>query len=111
MEFNYHTTHVGSVPHISTQVISPWLATHLDIPAWPQLSRRDFRESMYIMFAPVLPGIVIDEHHEKVYFDTSNELSDALELFYDAYLADNLDYFGLINGYAQGFKTMLASLR
>ena len=111
MEFNYLTTHVGSVPHPSAKGISPWLATHLDIPAWPQLSRRDFRESMYIMFAPVLPGIVIDEHQEKVYFDTSGEVSDALELFYDAYLAENKEYFGLLNGYAQGFESMMTSLQ
>ncbi len=111
MDFNFLTTHVGSVPHPSPERIAPWLAAHLDIPAWPQLSQRNFRESMYIMYAPVLPGIIIDEHAEKVYFDTTAELSNALEFFYDAYLADNVNYFGLYNDYAQGFGVMLKALQ
>ena len=55
-EFNYLTTHIGSVPHIESETLTSQLNTLLDIPAWLQLTRRDFRENIYTQYAPTLPS-------------------------------------------------------
>ena len=76
-EFNYLTTHVGSVPHTDAGKLNARLLSRLDIPCWPQLVRRDFRENIYTQYAPTLPGAVILEEKEKAIIDTSAEDFDA----------------------------------
>lgn len=108
---HFWTTHVGSVPHTEAEAISARLASSLDIPAWPQLSRRTFRENMYVQYSPPLPHVILDEANEKITVDTTGDLTPALETFYEHYLADDLEAFGLRPDYAQGFYTMLDTLR
>ncbi len=107
----FWTTHVGSVPYPAAQPISDRLAATLDIPAWPQLSRRSFRENMYAQYTASLPRIVLDETNEKVTFDTTGDLTPDLEAFYERYLADDVDSFGLQPAVAEGFFAMLDALR
>jgi methionine synthase II (cobalamin-independent) len=108
---HFWTTHVGSVPHTGAEAISGRLASSLDIPAWPQLSRRTFHENMYVQYSPPLPHVVLDEANEKITVDTTGDLTPALETFYESYLADDLEAFGLRPDYAQGFYAMLDALR
>jgi methionine synthase II (cobalamin-independent) len=108
---HFWTTHVGSVPHTGAEAISGRLASSLDIPAWPQLSRRTFRENMYVQYSPPLPHVVLDDANEKITVDTTGDLTPALETFYERYLADDLEAFGLRPDYAQGFYAMLDALR
>jgi hypothetical protein len=68
----FWTTHVGSVPFLESAALSEKLARTLDVPAWPQLPRRSFRESMYAQFGVHLPGIVFDAARQKAYFDILN---------------------------------------
>jgi methionine synthase II (cobalamin-independent) len=110
-EFNFLTTHVGSVPHTDAQMISQNLQHNLDVPAWAQLPRRAFRESMYVQYSAGLPAIVEDAVQEKVYFDTKADITDALETFYTPFLADDVDAFALRPEYASGFFAMLDTLR
>ncbi len=110
-EPNFWTTHVGSVPHTEAGALSEFLAAHLDVPTWLQLPRRNFRESMYAQFSVCLPGIVLDEQKEKVYFDTSGDLTPALENFYEKYLAEDVDAFSLSPAYSEGFQTFLDQIR
>ena len=112
MAFSPHfwTTIIGSIPHTEGAEICKRLATTIDIPAWPQLPRRSFRESMYIQYSPSLPAVVLDQQKEKISFDTQNDISPALEEFYGRYLADDVDSFGLLPEYAAGFYTMLDTL-
>jgi hypothetical protein len=110
-EFNYLTTHVGSVPHPEPGDLPSRLANLLDIPAWTQHPRRSFRESMYSQFTPSLPVIVIDEAKEKVIMDTSGDISSALEAFYTPYLSDDVEAFALKPEYASGFFAMLDALK
>ncbi len=105
------TTLIGSFPHPDGAALCPRLAREIQIPAWPQLPRRTFRENMYTQYGPGLPGIVIDEVREKVTFDTTDDLSPALEEFYGRYLADDVDSFALLPAYAAGFYTMLDTLK
>ena len=105
------TTLVGSFPHADSTVLCPRLARAVQIPAWPQLPRRTFRENMYTQYSAGLPGIVVDDARQKVTFDTSGDLSPALEEFYGRYLADDVASFALPADYAAGFYTMLDTLQ
>ena len=111
IEFHFLTTHVGSVPYINPDNLTERLNNLLDVPAWPQYSRRSFRENMYVQYSPNLPGICEDNEQEKVYFDTSKDLTDALEAFYIPVLSDDVDAFALQHEYASGFFAMLEILR
>jgi hypothetical protein len=82
----------------------------IDIPIWPQMVKLRFRENMYTQYGAVLPSIVIDDDSEKISFDTSGDITPALEAFYSPYLEDNLDYYGLKPDQAAGFFKMLEQL-
>jgi methionine synthase II (cobalamin-independent) len=105
------TTLIGSFPHRDSTTLCQTLAEAVQIPAWPQLPRRSFRENMYAQYSAGLPGIVVDDAHQKVYFDTAADLSPALEQFYGRYLADEVDSFALSADYATGFYSMLDTLK
>ncbi len=109
-EFNFLTTHVGSVPHLASKDLAESLAKRLDIPAWPQLPRRDFHESMYVQYSSSLPVIRTDPGKEKIYFDTSQDITSELENFYTPIVADDVDCFALKPEYATGFFDMLGIL-
>jgi len=66
---------------------------------------------MYIQYSPSLPAVVLDQQKEKITFDTSTDLSPALEEFYGRYLAEDVDSFALQPDYAVGFFTMMETLR
>jgi len=105
------TTHLGSIPHTECVDVCDRLIHMLDIPAWPQMSRRTFRENMYVQFSASLPAIVTDETKQKVYFDTRNDITPALEAFYERYLANDVNAFALKPSYAAGFYNMLEAMR
>lgn len=107
---NYLTTLIGSVPYVDTAETCKKIAMNLDIPIWPQMVKVTFRENMYTQYGAVLPSIVIDEVAEKITFDTSGDITPALEAFYTPYLEDDLDYYGLKPDQAAGFFSMLEQL-
>ncbi|MDI6768881.1 MAG: hypothetical protein QMD04_04320 [Anaerolineales bacterium] len=111
ISFHFLTTHVGSIPHPNAYEIVNKLAGKLDAPAWPQLPRRTFRENMYAMYSPALPAIVEDAAKEKIYFDTQQDITPALEAFYEHILADDVDHFALLPDHASGFFAMLETLK
>ena len=113
MEFSpkFLTTLIGSVPFTDTHETCQWLAENIDIPIWPQMVKLGFRENMYTQYSAVLPAIVIDDDNEKIYFDTREDITPDLENFYQPFLEENLDYFGLPPQHAVGFFTMLEPLK
>jgi hypothetical protein len=108
---NFLTTLIGSVPHTGAAEICQRITAQIDIPIWPQMVRLGFRENMYAQYGAPLPAIVFDDPREKISFDTSGDLSAALEAFYTPYLADDLDYFALPKAHAAGFYRALETLR
>jgi hypothetical protein len=108
---SFATTHVGSVPHIEADSICDRLIATLDIPAWPQLPCRTFRENMYVQYSAPLPALILDTPNEKIVFDTDGDLTSALETFYERYLAQDFDAFALRADYAAGFFAMLEKLQ
>jgi methionine synthase II (cobalamin-independent) len=106
----FQTTAVGSFPHTEGGELSHRLVASLDIPCWPQLPRRSFRESMYVQYGPNLPAVQLDGGRGRLFFDTTGDMYQELELFYSHYLADDLPAFALDPAYAAGFFTMLEAL-
>jgi hypothetical protein len=110
-EPNFLTTMVGSVPYKDTLETCKKIIETVDIPIWPQMVKTSFRENMYTQYGAVLPATVIDDESEKITFDTSEDITPALETFYMPFLEENLDYFGLPREHAKGFYAMLDLLK
>jgi hypothetical protein len=110
-EFNFSTTHVGSVPHKEPTALTESLSTLLDIPCWLQLPRRDFRENIYTQYAPSLPGSIVDNVKEKAYIDTNKDFDLVLEKFYVSVLEDRVEDFALCYDYAHGFFALIDFLK
>jgi hypothetical protein len=111
-EFNFLTTHVGSVPHIEAHDLNARLLSTLDIPCWLQLVHRNFRENIYTQYAPTLPGAVVLEKKEKAVIDfNAADFDSKLETFYQAVIDENIDAFALHPEYAQGFYTLIDELK
>lgn len=104
---NFWTTLNGSMPHSDTKEICKRIVNTIDIPVWPQMSKLNFRENMYTQFSAALPSIKLDEENEKIHFDTSFDITPALEKFYTPYFEDEVDAFSLPKSYAAGFYTFL----
>ncbi len=108
---NYLTTLNGSFPYTDTAQTCRLILEVADIPIWPQMSKRSFRENMYTQFGAALPAVIIDDARQKITFDTTADITPALETFYTPYLEENLDYFGLPRPHADGFYALLELLR
>jgi len=108
-------TAVGSLPHTDPAAACALVRRHLpEIPAWPQLPRRGFRESMYAQFSRGFPGIVVEGG--RVYVDRRRDLDRDLERLYMRYLDNDLngsamdlaDAAGLAHFLTLGFDSAVA---
>ncbi len=105
---NLLPTAVGSLPHSDPVAACDLIRRVLpEIPIWPQLPRRSFRENMYAQYSEGFPGVVIDEAQERIWVDRSQDLSPALERLYAAYLENDLDFAAISPEYAAGLHTLL----
>jgi methionine synthase II (cobalamin-independent) len=105
-EFGLLPTMIGSLrptnPDKATALVTRFLP---DIPAWPQLPRRSFRESMVTQFSEGFPNIVVGE--EKVFVDTAKDLNGPLEKLYAAHLDNDATAYGISADYAAGLHRFL----
>jgi len=109
LEPNLLPLHVGSLPHTDPQAACELVLRYFpDIPAWPQLPRRDFLENMYVQFSEGFPGVVIEDG--RIYVDRTKDLDPALERLYLAYLENDLTYGTLSRDYAAGLTVFLQKL-
>jgi methionine synthase II (cobalamin-independent) len=110
--FNCIATGIGSLP-----IVDPGKAAALSLkyvmeaPFWPQLPQRDFREQMDAQYSETLPGLIVDEVKKRVFFDTSRDLTPALELFFERYLAKDYSFFKMTEGYAAGFPAFIGAMK
>ncbi len=109
--FNFLTTHVGSVPHKDPVDLTHRLASTLDIPCWLQLPRRNYLENIYTQYAATLPGAVVDAEKEKAVMRTDGDFEAQLEVFYQSVIDDRLDDFALTPDCALGFFALLDELK
>ena len=106
MDFGCRITAIGSMPHTNPEEACSVVSRHLkDIPAWPQLPGRSFRENMCAQFSEGFPGVVIDG--ERFYIDRAKDLDKELEEFYSAYLENNIDKYPITQDYAAGLHRFL----
>jgi len=104
---NFLTTGIGSLPYLDIQESVKTTCTRFDIPFWPQLLKRGFRENMYVQFAEGLPGVIIDEKNRKIHVDTTKDLSEELSELYEVYLSEDYSALGISEDFAAGFYEFL----
>ncbi|MCX7911438.1 MAG: methionine synthase [Dehalococcoidales bacterium] len=99
-------TIIGSMPQTDPEAACAAIFRHLrDIPAWPQLPERSFLENMLVQYSEGFPGVVVEG--ERVYVDTSGDLTGALEAIYTAYLAGDIARFPVSRERAAGLYCFL----
>lgn len=96
-------TLVGSFPHADPKrLIDRILGLFADLPAWPQMPARDWRESMYVQYSEGLPGAVVDSQERRIYFRRDENFYGDLEKFHQAVLEEDVDCFAISPGFALG---------
>jgi len=107
LEFNCLPTAIGSMPQTDPDAACAQVARYLrEVPCWPQLPRRAFRENMYAQFSQGFPGITVTD--DKIYVDRAKDLDKALEKLYTAYLENDYDKYAISADYAAGLHAFLA---
>jgi len=108
VEFNCLPTIIGSMPHTDPAAACAQVLKYLkDIPAWPQLPRRSFKENMNAQFSEGFPGIRLTGDSLRV--DRARDLDNALEQFYTAYLEEDIEQYPTTAAYAAGLHAFLGS--
>jgi hypothetical protein len=96
---------VGSLPHLNPQDgVELMLNTIPEIPAWPQLPKSSYLESMYIQFSGGMPFVQLDAEKGRMWMDLSGDIYGELEKFYTRVLEEDLDYFAIQTEYAHGLE-------
>ncbi len=96
-------TGIGSVPHTDTERALDLVCSNFpEIPYWPQLPRRDFRENMYAQFSRDMPTVQVDLLHEWIGAVIGDDVLAQAEGFYARYLEDDPDLFAIGEEYASG---------
>jgi methionine synthase II (cobalamin-independent) len=109
---NAAATVIGSYPHVVPSDACRLVFDSIpEIPAWPQLPRRDFLEDMNAQFSRRLPCVHMDLANKKIGFDTSRDMSGELERFYTRIIEDDVEYFGLDDEHAAGFSCFIDTMR
>jgi len=107
-EFNCLPTIIGSMPHTDPAAACAQVLKYLkDIPAWPQLPRRSFKENMNAQFSEGFPGISLED--DRLRFVRAPDFDQSLEKFYTAYLEEDLDNYPTTPPYAAGLHIFLGS--
>ena len=100
------TLPIGSLPHTDADRACQLTFTHFpDMPGWPQLPRRTFKENMYAQYSARFPGVVLEK--ERIWVDREQDLDPGLEALYMAYLEDDLSYGETTPDYALGLYRFL----
>jgi hypothetical protein len=101
-------TLVGSFPHTDPQrLLDRIFSRFLELPAWPQMPARDWRESMYVQFSERLPGAVVDRQEQRIYFRCDEAFYAQLEEFYQAVVDEDVERFAISEDYALGLHLFL----
>ena len=108
---SFLTTGIGSLPYLEAKKGIDKICSSFDIPFWPQLPKKGFKENMYVQFAEGLPALIVDEGNKKVYVQSSKDISEDLGKLYEAYLAEDYEKFGLTKDFAEGFYIFLDAMK
>jgi hypothetical protein len=93
-------TGIGSLPLTDAESAVNLIMRYLpDIPFWPQLPKADWRQGMLTQFSENLPGLKINGS-DLVFIAQDQEKE--LELFYDRFIEQDLEYFKISPDFASG---------
>jgi len=81
-----------------------------EIPFWPQLPKKGFREQMVPQYSQAFPGIVEDLDRERIYVDSSQALNE-MERFYEKEMSGDVDHFAISPEYSVGLEAMVRELQ
>ncbi len=113
------TTSMGILPHIDEGKAMS-IALSLDIPFWPQLPLKDFKEDMWVQFTHHFPGIIVDYQQKKVRLDTERfysevgdyslsmedmsffEIKESHSVMFHRFIRQDLSHFYAIRGQVTG---------
>lgn len=102
------TTMIGSMPHQDIDSAIELLKRFpLDIPVWPQLPKRSFKEGMMPQYSEGFPGIRIDEEERRIWLERNDELLNEMAVFFEDVLSDNIEKFTISTEYAIGFNPFI----
>ena len=104
-------TVIGSMPHTDPQEACRLLLRYLPaIPAWPQLPKRSFTETMYAQYSEGLPGIDINVEEQRIYVDRSQDMDSSLEELHRAFVENDSTQYVISADYAAGLHAFLDSI-
>jgi hypothetical protein len=107
--FNFQATAIGSLGHVDPKEASSFMLEVLkDIPCWPQLPQRSFKENMYVQFSENIPAITVDESQRRIFLDSGKIKDEDFTGVYEKYLAEDINSFALGREYAAGLYEFLA---
>ncbi len=110
--FNCIATGIGSLPIVDPDEAAAISLKYLfEAPIWPQLPQRDFREQMDAQYSETLPGLIVDDVKKRVFFDTSGDLTPALEKFFERFLEKDYGFFRITEEYAAGFSAFIRAMK
>ena len=110
-DFNFMATGIGSVPSMDIKGYCGYIREKLPyIPFWPQFVKRSHLEDMSIQFSEGMPLLRIEEESRALAV-SSNEIEPALVEFYDHFMSDDTDYFGISREYAPGLYEQVEMIR
>ncbi|NLD38401.1 MAG: hypothetical protein GX654_16185 [Desulfatiglans sp.] len=106
-DYFFKATGIGSVPWVNAYDACRKI-NHLlpDIPFWPQLVKLNPLEYMIAQFTEGLPLVEVNTNTGAVTLSSDNR-EKALSEFYSHYHADDLEYFSIGPGYAEGLYSMI----
>ena len=101
-------TGIGSLPHKDVDAALDLIFKYTpQIPFWPQLPKRDVRESMVIQFSQGLPCLRLN--NKDLSFDSSTQEQE-LTQFYEHIIANDQEYFKISPDFAAGLWQFLSRL-
>jgi len=93
-------TGIGSLPHKEAGEAVDIVFKYVpNIPFWPQLPKRDWREGMINQFSEKLPCLSLSK--DGMIFNPIRK-EEELEYFYNRIISEDLDYFKITPDYAAG---------
>ncbi len=95
-------TGIGSLPLLDAPKAIELIFRCLPrVPFWPQLPKIDLREAMIAQFSENLPCLKVDT--SGLHF-VPRDQEKALELFYEKFIAGDLDYFKITPDFSRGLE-------
>lgn len=103
---------IGSLPYKDPKKACEVIVDYFpESPFWPELSRRDFKESIGFIQSEGIPGIIVDNYRQQIYLDKSTDLTDQLENFYTSFIENDFDGYGITGEYASGLEVMIETIK